>query len=149
MTEDPSEIRIFTLEKANRALPLVRRIVDDIVAEHPRWKDLVARYELAAAGARPEWGESPDMVRLRQEIDAAAERINGFVKELEAIGCQLKGFEQGLVDFYATFEGRLVFLCWQRGEPDITHWHELDAGFAGRRGITPDFAAALSEQPAR
>jgi hypothetical protein len=149
VSEAAPDIKLFTVEKANRALPLVRRIVDDIVAEHPHWKDLVARYELAAAGARPEWGESPEMARLRQEIDAAAERINGYVKELQSVGCQLKGFEQGLVDFYGMYEGRLVFLCWQRGEGAVTHWHDLDAGFTGRREITPEFVAAESEEVAR
>ena len=147
MSEAATDVRIFTVAIANRALPLVRRIVDDIVAEHPRWKDLVSRYELAAAGGRPEWGESAEMARLRHDIDAAAERIGGYVKELEAIGCQLKGFEQGLVDFYGLHEGRLVLLCWQRGEDAVTHWHEVDAGFAGRRDITPEFVTAESADP--
>lgn len=138
------EVKIFTVESANRTLPLVRRIVDDIVAEHPKWKDLVGRYEVAAANARPEWGESPEQQGLRHQIDRVAERINGYVAELEGIGCQLKGFEQGLVDFYGRHEGRLVCLCWQRGEPAVTHWHEVETGFAGRRDITPEFYAAES-----
>ena len=149
MTEAPPDVRLFTVSKANRALPLVRRVVDDIVAEHPRWKDLVAQYELAAAGARPEWGESADMLKLRRQIDGIAERINRYVKELEAIGCHLKGFEQGLVDFYGMHEGRLVFLCWKKGEAAVTHWHELDAGFTGRRAITAEFVAAEAGEPAR
>lgn len=145
MTDTSSDVRVFTVAKANSALPLVRRIADDIVAEHPRWKDLVARYELAAAGSRPEWGESAEMRTLRQQIDALAERINGYVTELEQIGCLLKGFEQGLVDFYGMYLGRLVCLCWQRGEDAVSHWHEVDAGFAGRQAITPEFLAAEGE----
>ena len=136
-----TDIKVFTVERANSALPLVRRIVQDIVAEHPRWKDLVARYELAAAGARPEWGESPEQLALRGEIDAVALRINGYVDELAQVGCLLKGFEDGLVDFYGLQEGRLVFLCWRLGEDGVTHWHELDAGVAGRQPITPEFVA--------
>jgi hypothetical protein len=135
-------IRTFTVERANSALPLVRRIVQDVVAEHPRWKDLISRYELAAAGARPEWGESPEQLALRQEIDGVAQRINGYVDELSEIGCLLKGFEDGLVDFYGLQSGRLVFLCWRLGEDAVAHWHELDAGFTGRQPITPDFVAA-------
>ena len=138
----PSDVQVYTVEKANRALPLVRRIVDDIVAEHPVWKDLMARYELVAAGAKAEWGESGRMQELRGQIDAVAERITGYVAELEQIGVQLKGFEQGLVDFYGRHEGRLVYLCWQRGEEAVTHWHELDAGFGGRQPITPRFVEA-------
>lgn len=136
-----ADMKVFTLERANSALPLVRRIVQDIVAEHPRWKDLVARYELAAAGARPEWGESPEQLALRGQIDAVALRIDGYVDELGQVGCLLKGFEDGLVDFYGLQDGRLVFLCWRLGEDGVTHWHELDAGVAGRQPITPEFVA--------
>jgi hypothetical protein len=142
-----TEPRLFTVAKANRALPLVRRIVDDILAEHPRWKDLIARYELAAAGVRAETGETPEMRELRRLVTESAERINGFIEELEAVGCVLKGVDQGLVDFYGLHQGRVVCLCWRHGEAAVEHWHELDAGFAGRRPITPDFHAA--EAPAR
>ena len=145
MTETAPDVTIFTVEKANRALPLVRRIVDDIVAEHPTWKDLVARYELVVAGARAEWGESPEMLELRGRIDRIAARINGYVAELEQVGCVLKGFEQGLVDFYGMYEGRVVCLCWLQGEGSVTHWHELDAGFDGRQEITPEFLAHEGE----
>jgi hypothetical protein len=138
-------IRTFTVEAANRTLPLVRRIVQDIVAEHPRWKDLVSRYELAAAGARPEWGESEEQLGLRRDIDAVAQRINGYVDELAEVGCLLKGFEDGLVDFYGLREGRLVFLCWRLGEESVGHWHELDTGFGGRQPITAEFVATEKE----
>ena len=145
MTETAPDVTIFTVEKANRALPLVRRIMDDIAADHPTWKDLVARYELVAAGSRAEWGESPEMLDLRAQIDRLAARINGYVTELEQVGCVLKGFEQGLVDFYGTHEGRLVCLCWRQGEESVSHWHEMDAGFQGRQAITPAFLSREGE----
>ena len=49
--------KYFTLAEANRTLPLVKRIVADLVTLHPEWRDLVSKYELVAAQARPEWGE--------------------------------------------------------------------------------------------
>ena len=33
-----SEIRLFTLEEAERTLPLVRRIVADLVSAYPGWR---------------------------------------------------------------------------------------------------------------
>lgn len=133
---------VFTVELANRTLPLVRRIVADIVQEYPRWRDLVARYELLSAGARPEWGESLDMQRVHREIETLAERIESYRRELEQIGCQLKDAETGLVDFIGMHEGRPVCLCWKHGEDSVAHWHEIDAGAAGRQPITSDFGAA-------
>jgi hypothetical protein len=143
-----SDVRLFTLQRANSALPLVRRIMDDIMAEHPQWKDLVSRYELVAAGARPEWGESPEMLQLRRQIDTLAGRINGYFAELAQVGCEIKDLDQGLVDFNASYQGRLVYLCWQSGEQAITHWHERDTGFAGRQSITPEFEATVEEEAA-
>jgi len=55
--------------------------------------------------------------------------------ELEEIGCVFKGFEEGLVDFYGQLDGREMFWCWKQGEERISHWHELEAGFAGRQPI--------------
>ena len=145
MTE-AAALTLFTVEKANRALPLVRRIVADITAEHPRWRDLVARYELVAGAARSELGESNEMLALRHEVDRVAALIAGFVAELEQIGVTLKGFDDGLVDFYGNFEGRVVCLCWREGEEAVASWHELEAGFAGRQPITPEFIAG--QEPA-
>jgi hypothetical protein len=138
-------VKLFTVEKANRALPLVRRVMDDLLREHPRWRDLVARYEVAAANARADWGESAEQAALRRQIDEVAVRINGFLDELSQIGCQLKGFEPGLVDFFGRYQGRIVCLCWKHGEASVSHWHEVDAGFAGRQEITPQFEATLAE----
>jgi hypothetical protein len=107
---------------------------------------VVARYELAAGGARSEWGESNEMLALRQEVDRIATLIAGYVAELEQIGVTIKGFDDGLVDFYAHYEGRLVCLCWKEGEESVSHWHEVEAGFAGRQPITAEFIAG--QEPA-
>lgn len=141
-----TDVRVFTVSKANRALPLVRRIVADIVADFPRWRELVTRYELLAAGARAEWGESPEMLRVRREVDRLSERIETCRRELEQVGCQLKDEKVGLVDFFGLHEGRLVCLCWKHGEESVTAWHELEAGFAGRQPITPAFVAAEADE---
>jgi hypothetical protein len=127
--------RLFTLADANRTLPLVKRIVQDILATYPAWNDLVAKYELIAAQSRPEWGESQEQLALKHEIDAVAGKINDYLKELEQIGCEFKGFDEGLVDFHGRLDGREILWCWKVGEERISHWHDLDAGFAGRQPI--------------
>jgi hypothetical protein len=134
-------MRLFTLAEAERTLPLVRRIVADLMAEYPRWRAAVGRFELLSAGARADWGETVEQAAARDEVAAAAARINDYLKELEAIGCVFKGFDAGLVDFYTLRDDRPVFLCWKMGEARIEHWHELDAGFGGRQRID----ARLSE----
>lgn len=128
-------IKYFTPSEAERTLPLVRRIVADITALYPQWRELVSQYELVAAQARPEWGESTDQLTLRGRIEDIARRITAYLAELEEIGCVFKGFQEGLVDFYGKMDGRDVFWCWKQGEHRIEHWHEIEAGFAGRQPI--------------
>jgi hypothetical protein len=134
-----AEARIFTLEEAERTLPLLRRILTDLRAEHRVWQDAGAEYELLSAGTRPGGGESEAALAVRRVVTESAERIKEYLDEIQAIGCLFKGFDAGLIDFYTLREDRLVFLCWRVDEEHITHWHEVDAGFAGRQPIDATF----------
>ena len=124
----------FTVERANAMLPLVRRIVDDIVTNYRRWKERVQAFELATA--RSAAGQpDPDAETLQREAQDLARDLDGFVAELRALGVQFKGFDQGLVDFPATLHGRPVYLCWRLGEPSVRFWHDRDSGYEGRRPL--------------
>lgn len=131
-------MKTFTIEQANRTLPLVRRIVQDIVDEYARWQELVKTLDALAAG--PE-RDAAGVDRLQRDIQAAAATIDRFVRELTELGVEMKGFDVGLVDFPGQMAGRPVYLCWRLGEPAVAHWHERDAGFAGRRPLAPNAMA--------
>lgn len=120
-----NETRFFTPSEANQTLPLVRRIVDDILAAGAR-----IRERSVAVGAHAE--EDPEIVAL-------IETLEGLFEELEALGCSYKDgdFEMGLVDFPAMIGGREVMLCWRSDEPELRFYHDSEAGFAGRRPIPP------------
>jgi hypothetical protein len=130
----------FTLAQANRALPLVRRIVEDIVRHHARWQEMLATCDMLIAANTADANERA--AGLQDEIQRTAAEIDRFLAELEQLGVQFKGFEAGLVDFPAELEGRDVLLCWRLGETAVEHWHEMDAGFAGRKPI----AGAIPEE---
>jgi hypothetical protein len=138
------EFKLFTLEEAERTLPLVRRIVQDLTAEYPAWRTAVSRFEILTGGARADWGETQELVAARDTVTAHAEKINRYLHELEAVGCVFKGFEAGLVDFYSLREDRPVFLCWRLGEERISHWHEIESGFAGRQPIDSAILSATT-----
>ncbi len=109
------DFKLFTLPEAERTLPLVRRIVQDLTVEYPGWRAAVARFELLTGGARADWGETGELLAAREEVTRHADRINRYLQELEAIGCVFKGFDAGLVDFYSLREDRPIFLCWRAG----------------------------------
>jgi hypothetical protein len=120
-------VRRFTLEQANKSLPLVRRIVADIVKAHALAVERHAALE-SASGTK-------ESAVAQQALEMAVARFDDLVDELDDVGAELKDRESGLVDFIGRHEGRDVYLCWKLGEESIAYWHELDAGFAGRKAI--------------
>ncbi|HJR62851.1 MAG TPA: DUF2203 domain-containing protein [Gemmatimonadaceae bacterium] len=130
-------MKLFSVEEANRTLPLVSRIVGDIVTQYAVWRDRVQQFDVLQASVNAEHPE-PRAVELQAELDALAREIDGYVRELTALGVEFKGFDMGLVDFPGELNGRPVYLCWRLGEPAVEHWHEREAGFAGRQRLVSE-----------
>ena len=129
-------MQLFTVDQANRTLPLVRRIVEDVVREHRRWHEAVV--ELDLLGATSVTGlPDPRMIALKRRVQKHARELDGFQAELEALGIQLKDRRIGLIDFPSELEGQPVLLCWQLGEPSVQFWHDADSGYAGRQPLSP------------
>ena len=63
------------------------------------------------------------------------ERFDALIHQIQDTGVLIKDINIGLLDFPALRDEREVYLCWQYGEDEITFWHEIDAGFAGRQSI--------------
>jgi hypothetical protein len=133
-------MQLFTVDHANRTLPYVRKIVEDIVREHRRWQEAIVELDLLSSVAHPELPD-PRAVTLEKKIQRIAREIDAFQAELESIGIQLKDRRIGLIDFPSELDGRPVLLCWQLGEPSVQFWHELDSGFAGRQPLSPTLVA--------
>jgi hypothetical protein len=128
--------RLFSVEDANRTLPLVRRIVEDVVRQHRVWREKILELDLVASSARPD--ESRDRAaQLEREAQAVAREIDGYQRELEELGILLKDRRMGLVDFPSEMAGRRVLLCWRLGEGEVQFWHDEDAGYAGRQPLQP------------
>ena len=92
--------------------------------------------KFAAAGRA---GRLQASMRARESILGSSERLFeellALQEEIAGTGCLAKSFRQGLIDFFALKEGRLVFLCWKQGEQGIHAWHTLEGGFRGRMPI--------------
>lgn len=97
--------------------------------------------------------ENPDRreyLQLQGAVDAATHQLEGLIrKEILDRGIRFPpgALEHGLLDFPTTYRGRWVFLCWRRGEPRIVAWHELQAGFRGRRRLTHEQALEMGRGP--
>ena len=121
--------RSFTVEQANRMLPLVRRIVEDVVVAYGAWQQAVGQFEVASNS------NASDAAHFQGETERVALEIDGYLRELGELGLEFKGFEHGLIDFPSEMDGRPIYLCWKLGESAVAHWHEVDAGFSGRKQL--------------
>jgi hypothetical protein len=126
----------FTVEQANRTLPLVRKIVEDIVSQHRRWRETILELDLVAQSARPE-DQLVRVEELERQALSLSRELDGYQRELHDLGIQLKDSRLGLIDFPSEIGGRTVLLCWRLGEPEVQFWHEANAGYAGRQPLSP------------
>ena len=127
-------MNLFTVEQANKTLPLVRKIVEDVVQQHRLWREKILELDLVASTARA--GEPRERAEeLERDAQALAREIDGFQHELESLGIHLKDRKVGLVDFPSEMNGRQILLCWRLGEDEVAFWHGLEEGFSGRRPL--------------
>ncbi len=118
----------YTLAQARAALPAVKRYMQEIQSARSeilrlRPEALPAIEKAAQNGGCKEAGE----------LYIQGTRIERGIKGLAELGLLVKDLDMGLVDFLGSRAGREVFLCWHYGEDDIAYWHDINAGFAGRR----------------
>ena len=129
--------KYFTPEEANAALPLVRAIIRDITTLAHDLRDRHERLTRLRPSAKAGVSEAhrEELEQARAEIEQGKEKMQEFETELKQLGVELKDYFSGLIDFPCWMDGREVYLCWRQGEAEVGHWHELDAGFAGRRKL--------------
>mgnify|MGYP002623538076 CR=1 FL=1 len=151
---DYQPARLFTVEQANAMLPLVRSIVADISALAGDLLDRQQRLSHLAEGRQREVGDpySDELAEVQRDLERDKLRLREYVTELSDLGVELKDPRRGLIDFPAKIDGRIVYLCWLLGEPEVLYWHDLESGFAGRQSLAAGAAngpgAAEDEQGA-
>jgi hypothetical protein len=131
------EKKLFTVEEANATLPLLRSILRDVTELAREVRDRHERLGRIRQDDRKGLSKAHDeeLEGIQAELERARKRMEGYEQELRGLGVELKDYYTGLVDFPCRMDGREVYLCWRLGEPEVAHWHELDAGFAGRQRL--------------
>ncbi len=134
------EPRFFSVEEANKELPRIKNMFDEIFHLNTSIKNITKDVqELVDI-----WGE--DVTNPRnidnkfyiEKIDKRAKFIDDLqlsVEEISKAGCVVKDIDIGLVDFFHKKDDDIMFLCWRYGEEKIGYWHHVNVGFANRRPI--------------
>ncbi len=147
-SEKPAGRRtVFALGTVRRMLPLVRRVVRDllqarrILAQLQPEKAVLDRQRRSLA-----WPERSRRYQLREEIASQEELQQEAWAELEVVlGLVLLDPENGRVGFPTVINDRRAFFSWQPDEETVEHWH-FD-GETHRRQIPSAWSAAVDVRP--
>src|SRR5262245_10351236 len=125
----------FTLEEANAMLPLLRAILRDVTALAQELRERHQTLLRMQSSGNLDKAHEEEIQQLAEAFERDQDRMREYEYELKALHIELKDYFTGLVDFPCRMNGREVYLCWKLDEPEVAHWHELDAGFAGRQKL--------------
>jgi hypothetical protein len=116
MLEEADALRGWVAERVHAA----RAALDFLIG--PESRAAMAALDPNAGGGWP-----------GRQVAEATLRFQRCVADLHGADIVVRDLARGLVDFPAIREGVEVYLCWLVDEDEIAYWHDLDAGFAGRR----------------
>lgn len=135
----------FTVAEANQQLGDLRALFERVMQLRAQLKTLYQRLDraghapeerdLKGAADREREDLSPEVTRDLSWFRGLVETLREQVEGIQGTGCVIKDIEVGLVDWPAMHAGREVLLCWRYGEPEVGFWHELHAGYRGRRPV--------------
>ena len=131
--------KFYSVAEANATLPLLRAILRDVTQLAIELRDRYQRLTLLQKSEASYQAQEEEVERLIEEFERGQQQMNEYEQELAKLGVELKDYYTGLIDFRHLKDGREVYLCWKLDEPEVAHWHELDAGFAGRKKLAPQY----------
>jgi hypothetical protein len=126
----------FTLDEARAALRLIRETVVDLQRTQAALR--LVKAELNALNRRHLNNGVVGDRRLREltiQQRRLGEQAQRHIGAITGAGAEIKGLDEGLIDFPTTIHGTLAYWCWRAGEEEIEWWHPRTSGFSGRRHV--------------
>lgn len=122
--------RTFSVEEANVLIPHLRTLFLRIKTA----RSVLIRIggEIRKAAAKMDVGGGSPYGSLYLQT---LEDVSSSIQALQETGVLIKDLDSGLCDFPHRSDGRIVYLCWQMGEEEISWWHEVASGFQGRQPL--------------
>ena len=111
---------IHSIESANSMLPLLKSITKDVIRI---WDKITEQRKIMEEQEAKGIDTQDSKTILNEHID----NINGYIKEIEALGCFIEEFKSGIINIPSLLSGRKIFFTVMPLEEDvITYWHEID-----------------------
>ncbi|MCB9897903.1 MAG: DUF2203 domain-containing protein [Planctomycetes bacterium] len=132
--------RVFTVDEADALVPEL----EASFARIDELRDALRTTKIKLNALEMIWGpalleascpDASEAKALVEQLKDVEDRVGSTLRRLAELGATVKDVHSGLVDLYHVREGRLVFLCWKRGEAEFVAWHDVDTGFADRHAL--------------
>lgn len=117
-----AESRIFDLPMARRTIPLVRRILSEIVAAQARAAHLELQIRRNPLRAGRSWDEARVSFRVADDLAVARRNAEQAGAELSTLGVNLLDPVRGVGGFPTLVNGSLAFLVLGSSDDDIRYW---------------------------
>lgn len=115
---------VLNLGTAHRMVPLVQRVVEDILQCQTTLEGLQPEQDRLDRNRRGlAWPERRRRYQLREEMTTAERHLHDAVDELEALGLVLLDEVTGRVGFPTLVNNRPAYFSWRPGEDGVTTWH--------------------------
>lgn len=108
---------IFSLEEAQRILPVVRRITTEFSA---KVELLIARLETL------QLNQTETICALEKQVNELIQIWNDKIRKL---GAEPRGL------WVVDFDNGQGYYCWKNPEVDILYWHSYEDGYTGRQPL--------------
>jgi hypothetical protein len=135
----------FTLQSANQMLPLVERIVRDMISVAQDLSEQDA--QIRGLERLPKPTNLPaftdELTAMKESFQTDRQRLESCQRELDSLGVKVESLADGVIDFPASINRRPVMLCWKLGEPRVAYWHLPEEGFQKRREVGEELLGAM------
>jgi hypothetical protein len=125
---------VLNLGTARRMVPLVARIVADLLRLQKERHQLVAEQErLDARRHTLAWPQRQRRYQVHEDLKDVARQLTEMRAELEQLGVAVIDPRDGRVGLPTVVNGHLAFFSWKPGDEGLRYWHF--AGETVRRTI--------------
>jgi hypothetical protein len=117
----------LNLRTVQRMLPLVQRIVDDILANQKSRRHLQPEEETLDRKKRVlGWPERQRRYQIKEELARSDSNLQDALGELQELGVVLLDSDLGRVGFPTMVNNRRAFFSWHPGEEGLHSWQFAD-----------------------
>jgi hypothetical protein len=115
---------VLSLGTARRMVPLLRRIVADILIHQHILAELGPEQDwLDEQRRKLSWPQRQRRYQVHEEVAAARRELEEALAELEVLGVALVDVHEGRVGLPTVVNNRLAYFSWKPGENTVQYWH--------------------------